>query len=32
LNRDLQRLSGSSAGFIELPIWGVMSGGRSRPE
>ena len=30
LNRDRQRLSGSSAGcFLEMPIWGVMQGGRS---
>ena len=29
LNRDRQRLSGSSAGFLALPIWGVMQGGRS---
>ena len=30
LHRDWQRISGSSAGcFLELPIWGVMQGGRS---
>lgn len=30
LNRDRHSISGSSAGFIiELPIWGVMRGGRS---
>ena len=30
LHRDRQRISGSSAGcFLELPIWGVMQGGRS---
>ena len=30
LNRDRQRISGSSAGcFFELPIWGVKQGGRS---
>ncbi len=30
LNRDRRGLSGSSAGcFLELPIWGVMQGGRS---
>jgi hypothetical protein len=33
LNSDRQRLSGSSAGcFLDLPTWGVMQGGRSRPE
>jgi hypothetical protein len=30
LHRDRQRISGSSAGcFLEVPIWGVMQGGRS---
>jgi hypothetical protein len=30
LNSDRRRISGSSAGcFLDLPIWGVMQGGRS---
>ena len=30
LHKDWQRISGSSAGcFLDLPIWGVMQGGRS---
>ena len=30
LNRDWQRISGSSAGcFLEMPIWGIMQGGLS---